>query len=299
MMDWQTLKKRGSMQYLKRLYDNVQEDFIGLLAGGIAFYFFLASFPALTALISLYGIFSDPHFVSDQLKLLHRFLPPESLKILADQALSITSSSTAALSLGFFMGVVLTIYSTTKGVKALIQGLNIAYNEKERRNLIRLNITAFTLTFVMMAYFLFSLSLIALMPAAFAFMHLPDYMTGPLLHLRWPLLLLTAVIGLEMVYYYGPSHTKPKWQWLSWGSVLATLVWLAGCNLFSIFVSNFGKYNETYGSLGAVAVLMLWFWLSAIIVLLGAEVNASFHPKKSVTMEEASPPKEKPAQKRA
>jgi membrane protein len=267
--------------YLMTLYKNVEEDYIGLVAGGVAFYFFLAAFPALTAMISLYGLFSDPAFVRDQLNLLDNFLPPESLKILVDQALSISSANKTALSFGLFMGIALTLYSTTKGVKALIQGLNIAFKQKEKRNLIKLNATSFTLTFVMLTYMLFSLSLIALMPAAFEFIHLPERISDTLLLLRWPLLLLSAIVGLQMIYYYAPSHTKPEWRWFSWGSLIATLLWLAGSNLFSLFVSNFGSYNETYGSLGAVAVLLLWFWLSAIIVLFGAEINAARTPVQS------------------
>lgn len=265
------------VQYLLRLFQNVGEDYIGLLAAGVAFYFFMAAFPALAALISLYGLFSDPAFIPEQLEHLQNFLPPESLKILADQASSIASSNAASLGLGFIVGVLLTIYSTTKGVKALIQGLNIAYNIKERRNILVLNYTSFMLTFIIMVYMLFSLTLIALMPAFFHFIHIPDSVAGTMLLLRWPLLLATAVIGLQMIYHFAPNHLHHRWRWISWGSVVATLFWLGGSSLFSLFVSNFGNYNETYGSLGAVAVLLLWFWLNALTILFGAEVNASFH----------------------
>ena len=263
------------VQYLMRLYGNLDNDYIGLLAAGCAFYFFLAAFPAIGALISLYGLFSDPVFVSDQIGNLSRFMPPESLKILADQASSITTTNNAALGLGVIVGLVLAIYSTTKGVTALIKGLNIAYNEKERRNFVVLNFTAFTLTFVMMAYMLFALSLVALMPAILQFLHLPDLIAGSLLLSRWPLLLLLGVIGLQMVYNFAPCHSSPHRKWFSWGAFVATLFWLGGSSLFSLFVSNFGNYNETYGSLGAVAVLLLWFWLNALTVLVGAEINAS------------------------
>ncbi len=290
MMNFSTLLESRAGQYFIRLYKNVEEDYIGLLAAGIAFYFFLGAFPALTAAISLYGLFSDPSFVREQLNLLEDYLPAESLKILADQALAISSSSTSALSIGLLMGIVLTVYSATKGVKALIQGLNIAYNQKERRNILILNSRAFGLTFVMVAYFLFSLTLVALMPAAFSFFHIPETISNTLLLLRWPLLLLSAAIGLQMMYYYGPSHAKKKWQWFSYGSVAATILWIIACNLFSLFVSNFGEYNETYGSVGAVAVLLLWFWLSALIILFGAEINAAFNPyHKQITLEEAAP----------
>ncbi len=266
-------------RYLLRLNSNIQEDFIGLVAGGVAFYFFLAAFPAIAALISLYGLFSNPSFILDQFVLLENYLPPESLKILSDQALAITTSSGTALSFGLFMGLFLTIYSATKGVKALIQGLNIAYNIKERRNIIMLNGVAFMLTLGMMVYCLFALSLVAFMPALFNFLYIPEEIAKILLLSRWPVLMFSAMIGLQILFYHAPNHKKRHWQWISPGSIIATLLWLAGCNLFSIFVFNFGNYNETYGSLGAVAVLLLWFWLSALIVLIGAEINAAMDPK--------------------
>lgn len=263
------------IRYLMRLQKNVQEDYIGLVAGGVAFYFFLGAFPALTALISIYGLFADPDFITDQLTLLEGFIPPESLSILTDQAVKIAGTGAAALSFGLLMGIVLTVYSATKGVKALIQGMNIAYALTENRNIVRLNAKAFSLTLIMMIYMVFALSLVAFMPALFNILHLPAYITDPLLTMRWPLLMLSAMTGLQILYYLGPAHEKPEWRWLSWGAVVATILWVAGCSLFSLFVSNFGNYNETYGSLGAVAVLLLWFWLSALVVILGAEINAA------------------------
>lgn len=268
------------VQYFLRLFQNVSEDYIGLLAAGVAFYFFMAAFPAIAAAISLYGLFSDPAFIPDQLSHLQRFLPEASLKILADQASSIAASDQAALGLGFVVGVILALYSTTRGVSALIQGLNIAYNLKERRNILVLNYTAFMLTFVIMAYMLFALTLIALMPVFFNIIHIPEDIATWLLMLRWPLLLLSAMVGIQMIYHFAPDHQTHKWRPISVGSIVATLFWLGGSSLFSLFVSNFGNYNETYGSLGAVAVLLLWFWLNALTILFGAEVNVAFHVPK-------------------
>jgi membrane protein len=273
-----TMPSQPWVQFLLRLYQNLQEDFIGLLAAGVAFYFFLAAFPAIAAMISLYGLFSDPAFVTTQIESLAPFMPRESLKILADQAAAIAASSNAALGLGFIVGITLTLYTTAKGAGALIKGLNIAYNVKERRNILYQNYLAFFLTFVMLAYMLFALSMIAFMPALFNILHLPAYITLPLLSLRWPLLLLSGAVGLQILYNYAPCHPKEykkKMPRITAGALSATLFWIGGSSLFSMFVSNFGKYNETYGSLGAVVVLMLWFWLSALCILLGAEINVS------------------------
>lgn len=272
-----TIITSAPVRHVWGLYRRVQENYIGLVAAGVAFYFFMGAFPALAALISLYGLFSDPKFITEQLEGFSHFLPPDSFDILVGQARAIAGSSGAALSLGLVFGIILTIYSATKGVKALIKGFNIAYERKEARNIVTLNATAFFLTFVLMVYFLMSLVLVALMPAFFQLIHLPDIVMASALSLRWPVLFCLAVMGLEILYYFGPSLKRPKWQWMSWGSFIATILWLACSSFFSLFVSNFGNYNETYGSLGAVAVLLLWFWLSAMMILFGAEINAAIH----------------------
>ncbi len=265
---------------LYNLYVNTNEDYLGLIAAGIAFYFLMAAFPALAAAVSLYGIFSDPNFISDQINLLSRFLPKEALAIFANQATSLVSSSNSALSISFLISVVFALYSATKGVGSLIKGLNIAYNEKEKRKFFRLALTGFMLTFVLLAYLLGALTLIAGLPAFFNIIHLPDFTSDIYLVLRWPLLFMTALFGLEILYFYGPSHTKPRWQWISPGSFIATILWLIVSSGFSLFVTHFGKYNETYGSISAIIVLLLWFWLSAMTILMGAEINQSFRPSE-------------------
>lgn len=265
------------LQYMWALYTRAQDNLIGLVAAGVAFYFFMGAFPALAALISLYGLFSDPVFITDQLEGFGRFLPPESFSIIVGQAKAIAGTSEAALSLGLIFGIVLTIYSATKGVKAMIKGFNIAYGQKETRNMVTMNMTSFFLTFVLMVYFLLSLILVAFMPAFFQLIHLPDLIMESALSLRWPVLFCLAVMGLEILYYFGPNLPSRQWRWMSWGSFIATILWLTCSSFFSLFVSNFGNYNETYGSLGAVAVLLLWFWLSAMMILLGAEINAAIY----------------------
>jgi membrane protein len=275
---FQKILDTPAAQYFLRLYNNIQDDYIGLLAAGIAFYFFLAAFPAIGAAIALYGLFADPAFIADQFDTLSRFLPPESLHILQDQARSIVNSSETALSLTLVLGILLTIYSATKGSQALIKGLNIAFNVRDRRNFLVLGVNAFILTFVMLAYIIFALSLIAFMPALFTLLHFPDSISTPLLLLRWPLLFLSAMVGIQIIYNYAPVK-KDRHRIFTWGAFFATLIWLGGSSFFSAFVSNFGNYNETYGSLGAVAVLLLWFWLTAIAILTGAEINASVTPR--------------------
>ncbi len=268
--------------FLLALKKNLDQDYIGLLAAGIAFYFLLASFPALAAAVSLYGIFSDPQFVARQFDLLHHFLPPDAVKILVEQARSIAAGDERVLGVSFVISTALAIYSATKGVNALIQGLNIAYNLGENRSFIKRNFNTLLLTLVMMIYFLVSLSLVAILPVVIHLLPVSDSIETFLLGLRWLLLTIMAVIGLEIFYGYGPAWPQLRWRWFSKGSCTATILWLIASILFSTFVTNFGSYNETYGSLSAVVVLLLWFWMSALTILFGAEINASVAQQREV-----------------
>ena len=256
-----------------RVKTRFDENYISLVAAGVAFYFFLAAFPALAALVSLYGLFSDPAYVADHINLLEQFLPPEPLKIFADQARDISASSADILSFGLYFSIFLAVYSAAKGVTALMKGLNIVHGIREKRNALTLTLTAITLTFSVLMYAMASLSLIALMPALLKLLFLPSPLIDLLLWTRWPLLFFSALVGLEILYYFGPSHERPHWRFVSWGSFIAAILWLLFSSGFSFFVLNFAEYNEIYGSLGAVVVLLLWFWLSALTILIGAEVN--------------------------
>ncbi len=261
------------------LYNNINEDYLGLLAAGVAFYFLMAAFPALAAMISLYGIFSDPHFIEDQINLLSRFLPPEALSIFTKQITILLKASGSTLGLSFAISTLFAVYSATKGVGALIKGLNIAYNRKETRGVVQLTVTGFILTLGLMVYLLLALSIIAVLPAFFNIVEIPGLTPDIYLNLRWPLLFCTALLGLEVLYSFAPCHEKFKWRWMSRGSFYATLIWVTASSFFSLFVTNFGSYNETYGSISAIIILLLWFWMSAMIILLGAEINHVF--KKS------------------
>lgn len=261
--------------FLARLKNNFNKDYAGLIAAGIAFYFLMACFPAMAAAISLYGIFADPSFIMDKIDDLSSFLPADTLKLLSQEADRFMESETT-LGFGLALSIGLTIYSASRGVRALIQGFNIAYNLHESRNIISFSITSFMLTLVMLLYFMTSLAAVALIPFFLNIMHLEGY-AGPLLAwVRWPLLYLIGVIGLQILYHYGPAYERvPRWRWFSWGACIAGLLWLGIGSMFSMYVTNFGSYNEVYGSLGAVVILLLWFWFSAMLILLGAEINGT------------------------
>lgn len=263
------------------LYNNVSRDNIGLISAGIAFYFLMAVFPAIAAGISIYGLFSDPYDIMKKASAVDQLLPKDAVGILMDQATKIASAGTGVLSFSLISSLLLTLYTTTQGAKALITGCNIAYNCPERRNFFKLTLTAYTLTFFLVVYFIVSLILVAVIPVIVQFLHVFFPLDILLLWCRWPVMFLLALSGLSVIYRFAPSRPEPRWMWLNPGAVTATGLWLLLSSLFSVYVSNFGKYNETYGSLGAVVILLLWFLLTALTILLGAEINATLDERKS------------------
>lgn len=271
---------RGWRDVILRTYGAFRDNNTGLIAAGIAFYFFLAIFPAIAVMISVYGLIADPAMISDQINLLANILPAEVIDLLTGQAFKIVSSDDGALSLGLMISLLLTLFASSKGAKALISALNISYKQVETRNLLKLNLLAMGLTFFVVIMALIALGAVAILPAAIQILNLGG-ISEQLMLARWPFLAFIGLIVLQTLYRYGPDRKHAKWRWLSLGSVLAALIWLAVSALFSWYVSSFGKYNETYGALGAVAVLMMWLWLSSVALLIGAEFDASLELQTS------------------
>jgi membrane protein len=264
----------GWRDVLWRVKDEMAKDNLSLVAAGVAFYALLALFPAIAATVSIYGLMVDPQTVSEQLAATSQVLPAETRGLIEEQLTRVSSSASTALSLGAIVSLLLALWSANKGTQSLISALNIVYDEPEKRGFIRLTLISLGLTLGIILFLIVGLAAIAAMPALFANLGLPESIKQLASWLRWPILGLAFVIGLAVFYRFAPSRDEPRWRWVSWGAVAATVLWLVGSALFSWYVSNFGSYNETYGSIGVVAVLMMWFWLSALIVLLGAELNA-------------------------
>lgn len=265
---------KGWRDIVFRVKDELSKDNIGIVASGVAFYAFLAIFPALAASISIYGLVADPADIQQQLATLSGILPEQAQEILDQQLGSIAAQPQAALSIGLVIGLLTAIWSAMAGVKTLIIALNIVYDEEEKRGFLKLNAVAFALTIGIILFAILALSLIVALPALLGNLGLGENVQLWASILRWPLLALSAMIILAVLYRYGPSRSQPRWQWVSWGAVVATLLWIIGSALFSFYVSNFGNYNETYGAVGAIVILLLWFYITAYIVLLGGELNA-------------------------
>ena len=268
------IPRAGWRDILLRTKDEITRDHVSMIAAGVAFYGLLALFPAIAALLSLWGLAFDPQTIEQQIEQVGGALPDQAAAIIEDQARRLASGTSTGTGLAAIGGLVLTLYSASKGMKALIEGLNIIYDEEEKRGFIKLNLIAFLLTLAMFVMMVVTLGAIVVLPALLGALGFGSVVETLVVWLRWPLLALVAGAGLAVLYRLAPSRSRPQWQWVSWGAVIATVIWVIGSILFSVYVRNFGTYNETYGSLGAVIVLLLWFWLSAFVVLMGAELNS-------------------------
>ncbi|MBA3448232.1 MAG: YihY/virulence factor BrkB family protein [Pseudaminobacter sp.] len=257
-----------------RIWEEVTEDRVLLIAAGATFYLLLALFPALAAFVSLYGFVADPLTVADHISHLGGLLPSAGLDIIRQQLEALATQNDNALGIGFLTGLAIALWSANNGIKALFDAMNVAYEETEKRGFIRLNLIsiAFTLGAILIAIVL--LLAVGVVPAVLAYLQLGGWVELLIAWARWPILLLAVVTGISLIYRYGPSRQPQKWRWLSWGAIMATLVWLAASWGFSFYLQNFADYNATYGSLGAVIGLMTWTWMSVIILIVGAEFNA-------------------------
>jgi membrane protein len=264
----------GWKDVFKRAWAHTGEDNISLAAGGVTYYVLVALFPGLAALVSIYGLFSDPLQVQQQVAALSGVLPAQAQSLIASELKQITSSSGGALSFGAVIGFLIALYSASRGVGGLMIGLNIAYEEKERRSLFWQYLIALILTGVLIVAGLVAIGFIAGAPAVINAIGLGDVGTWLIYILEWPVLMAFMLVILAIIYRYGPSRDHPKWAWISPGALTATVLWLIGSIIFTVYVSHFGNYNKTYGSLGAIIVLLTWMYLSAYVVLFGAEINA-------------------------
>ncbi|MBP1805485.1 YihY/virulence factor BrkB family protein [Rubellimicrobium aerolatum] len=264
---------RGWWRLLVNLYKEMTEDHVGLIAAGVAFYGLLAIFPGIVAGMAIAGLVMDPSTVVTQLEGLSRFLPQDAAQIVIDQAVSVAGSEQGGLGLAALFGIAVALYSASKGVTSLMEGLNVAFEVEETRGLVRYYLTALALTVGLIVGFLLIVALLALLPVALAFLQFGGFTQTLVAILRWPLVLGVLALGLAVLYRYGPDRGPVPWHWITLGAGIACGLWLLGSLLFAVYVQNFGAYNETFGTLGGVIVLLTWLWLTAYIVLMGAELD--------------------------
>jgi membrane protein len=267
------IPQRGWHDIVWRVVRAARRNRITMLAAGVAFYALLALFPTIAAVISLWGLLFDPYEAGQQLYEISRFMPPDAAELIDQQAQQVVESAESGSFLGALAGLLIAMFIASKGVAVLVIGLNVVYGETEKRSLLHRSTVLISLTFGLIFMTLVSLGFIAIVPVVVDTLAIDPPLDKILQWLRWPALLVLMSMLIALLYRYAPYRRSAQWSWLSYGTLLATAMWLLGSGGLSLYVRYFSTFSDLYGSLGAVVALMIWFWLSAFVVLFGAEVN--------------------------
>jgi membrane protein len=259
---------------LWRTVQKINDNRLLAVSAGVAYYGLLALFPALTAFVSLYGLVADASMIDSHLSIVSGILPGGAVDILHEEITRLAANKGAGLSIGFAVGLLLALWSANAGMKAIIDGLNVANDQKEKRSFIRLNLVSLGFTLVAIVSLMLAIGAVIVTPIVLGHLGLGTVADMLIRIARWPILLGLAIMGLAVLYRFAPSQKEPRWRWLTVGSVAAAVAWLISSALFSWYIANFGAYNVTYGSLGAAVGMMTWMWISMIVVLVGAQLNA-------------------------
>ncbi len=273
---------RGLKDVIFRVWRSLTQDHVMLIAGGVTFYLLLALFPALVAFLSIYGLFFDPATAVGQAQSLRGFIPPAAVDMVAEQLARLASKQSETLTLGLVVSLVIAFWSANGGVKAMIEGLNFAYSEREKRSFLQLNIVAFAFTLGAMAVVLLLFVALAVLPAVLAVFNFGPTAVILIRLLRWPLLIVMLGLALTVLYRYGPSRRSPQWRWVTWGSGFATISWLVMSIAFSTYLVRVADFSATYGALAAPIGFLLWVWLSIIVIIVGAEINGELEHQTAV-----------------
>jgi len=270
----QSIPPKGWLQVTKRAFKEMGQDHLTLLAGGVAYAWFLALFPGLIATVLVYGLVTDPAEVEKQVNSFAAGLPKNAQDLLTNQMENIASGSGGGLSFGLVLSVALALWSASAGIAGLVEAINLAYDEDETRSFVKKRGLAIALTIGFLIFIAVAVGLVAVLPVVFEAIGL-----GTLGQVfagigRFAALLVIMLVALALLYRVGPDRDAPKIRWATPGALIATILWIVASIAFSLYVDNFGSYSKTYGSLAGVVVLLLWFWITALVVLLGAEINA-------------------------
>ncbi len=264
----------GWKQILLRVWREAGEDHISLIAAGVAFYGLLALFPAITAFVAISGLVLEPSQITDNIDMIAAMMPERAAEIVVSQATAVAGSAEAGLGLAAAFGIALSLYSASKGVRSLVEGLNIAYDESDDRGLIKGGLLVLALTLLLMVGMVLGIGATLVLPPILSVVDL-GATTELLISLaRWAVLFVMTVAGIAVLYRYGPDRTRAQWMWLTPGAVVACIGWLVASILFARYTDNFANYNESFGSLAGIIVLLTWLWISAYVILLGAELDA-------------------------
>ena len=257
---------------LARTWTDFNRDQITSAAAAVTFYGLLALFPALSAFVSLYGLFGDVETARHEILSLGVLMPEGAVSVLGDQLQRLAALPHSGLGFAFVVSLLISLWSTNAGIKALIAALNTAYESPERRSFVTLNLVSLTFTLSLIVLMVLGVWAMVAVPIWLADAHIAVAIAAELV--RWPLLLGAIVTSLALLYRFGPCRHYPHWRWITPGALAAALGWVLMSLAFSWYVAHFGNYNRTYGTLGAVVGFMTWIWISITIVLFGAELNS-------------------------
>jgi membrane protein len=265
---------RGWKDVLWRVLGEVSDANLFLVAGGVTYAILLALFPGLAALISIYGLTFNASQVEKQIDVLAGVLPAETLQLLSEQVHTLVETSQGALGFSAVVGLLIALWTASRGMSGLITALDIAYEEHERRSFLKFNLIALLLTVSLLLGGLVVIALVAVLPAVLQFLAVGTTAKWLGFVVQWPLLIVVVMLGLAVLYRYAPDRYEPRWRWVSPDAIVATLLWVVASIGFTLYVANFNSYNKTYGSLGGVIILLTWLYISSLVVLLGAVINA-------------------------
>ena len=285
------IPKAGWRDILGRVWSAVGKDNVSLISAGLAMYGLLAVFPSLAAAISIYGLFASPASVIQDMNAFAGILPPGAWEIFSKQLQEVARHTGSTLTATAAIALLLSFWSARSGMASLITATNVAYSEPERRGFIHVVLISLVFTAASVVAFLIMVLLGIAVPLMVKVLGLSAGTEWVVSIVRWVLLWLVAIIGLAIIYRYGPAREKAQWRWVTWGSVIASTFWLSGSVLFAIYVRTFGSYGKTYGALGGVIVLLMWFYVSSFALVVGAEINAEMERQ---TREDTTEGRQKP-----
>ena len=265
---------KGWGDVLMRVKQQLNDDTVSLMAAGVGLYALLAAFPALASMVSISGLFMSPTGVADQLSALSGVLPDEALDIFQSQLANVAEKQDSTLGIGAAVTLFIALWSARKGMVAVMQACNVAYDENEKRGFVHKLLLSFAFTLGAILYFMITLGVAVGVPVVLEAVFSSEAIVNTLTVLRWPLLWLFVVLGLAVIYRFAPARRSAQWRWVTPGAMIAATLWLVGSIAFALYVRTFGSYGETYGAMGGVVVLLLWLYLTGYTVILGAEINS-------------------------
>ncbi len=282
---------KGWKQIAKRIKTSLGTHHVRVISAGVAFFFFMSLFPIMAALVSIYGLVTDMTQIQEQIAMMTNILPAEAQKILSDFLTNLIGKSEETLSFSLIFSSLITLFLANRGTVALFEGINIVYNEPNKRNIFQKFGLTLLFTIGGIVAIIIGLVLVAGIPAVVDLLPLTETLHDMIVWLRWPIIAVGIMFFLGFTYKIAPQRKNPRNNWVSWGAVISTLLWLGGSILFSIYINNFTNFDNTYGSFAAIIILMLWFFLTSFVIMLGAVINAEMEhqTRKDTTVGEKKP----------